>query len=333
MVVAVVISPAGIVSELTIPIKTSDVLDWIRKKYKNPRIQFQGKLQDPLNQQRWLTIFAEVSEDDENVNQHMLPSPLDEDTFVGNIIILADEHEGEDDYTKSASDYVNLKPDDYETLYGEWSFNLEEDEEVQEADEDDDEAEEIVDDESEVTVEVKRQTIVKQATRTKDVFVECPIREKVITNYVELGLSHELAERLEHHTLQYVVNLAKQCSVDVDWTNRVFWNSYRSRAIVIYENLLNGWLSKLVNKEVTPDTFAEMTIIQMNPGKWEPILTKISEHETKLYSSQKTASIILDCKRCHKKTNCDYYQLQTRSADEPMTTFVTCLECDYKWKF
>jgi transcription elongation factor S-II len=25
--------------------------------------------------------------------------------------------------------------------------------------------------------------------------------------------------------------------------------------------------------------------------------------------------------------------LQTRSADEPMTTFVTCIECDKKWKF
>jgi transcription elongation factor S-II len=25
--------------------------------------------------------------------------------------------------------------------------------------------------------------------------------------------------------------------------------------------------------------------------------------------------------------------MQTRSADEPMTTFVTCLECDKRWKF
>jgi transcription elongation factor S-II len=142
-----------------------------------------------------------------------------------------------------------------------------------------------------------------------------------------------MAERLESHVLQYVVNLSKQCAVDVDWANRVFWNSYRSRAIVIYENLLNGWITKLKNGDVTPDTFADMTIIQMNPEKWQPILTKISEYETKLYSAQKTASIMLDCRKCRKKTNCDYYQLQTRSADEPMTTFVTCLECDSKWKF
>ena len=46
-----------------------------------------------------------------------------------------------------------------------------------------------------------------------------------------------------------------------------------------------------------------------------------------------TASIVLYCSRCKRKTKCDYYQMQTRSADEPMTTFITCLECDKKWKF
>lgn len=38
------------------------------------------------------------------------------------------------------------------------------------------------------------------------------------------------------------------------------------------------------------------------------------------------------CGKCKsKKTH--YYQMQTRSADEPMTTFVTCLNCDHRWKF
>eukprot|EP00262_Sarcandra_glabra_P012609 TRINITY_DN3282_c0_g3_i1.p1 TRINITY_DN3282_c0_g3~~TRINITY_DN3282_c0_g3_i1.p1 ORF type:complete len:369 (+),score=70.88 TRINITY_DN3282_c0_g3_i1:130-1236(+) len=38
------------------------------------------------------------------------------------------------------------------------------------------------------------------------------------------------------------------------------------------------------------------------------------------------------CGRCgQRKTT--YYQLQTRSADEPMTTFVTCVNCNNHWKF
>jgi len=37
------------------------------------------------------------------------------------------------------------------------------------------------------------------------------------------------------------------------------------------------------------------------------------------------------CGKCHQR-KCTYYQMQTRSADEPMTTFVTCLNCNNKFK-
>jgi len=38
------------------------------------------------------------------------------------------------------------------------------------------------------------------------------------------------------------------------------------------------------------------------------------------------------CRKCGSKRT-DYYQLQTRSADEPMTTYVTCMDCQNRWKF
>jgi len=38
------------------------------------------------------------------------------------------------------------------------------------------------------------------------------------------------------------------------------------------------------------------------------------------------------CGKCGQR-KCTYYQLQTRSADEPMTTFVTCVNCNNHWKF
>lgn len=37
------------------------------------------------------------------------------------------------------------------------------------------------------------------------------------------------------------------------------------------------------------------------------------------------------CGRC-KSTKTSYYQMQTRSADEPMTTYVTCRGCGNRWK-
>jgi len=38
------------------------------------------------------------------------------------------------------------------------------------------------------------------------------------------------------------------------------------------------------------------------------------------------------CGKC-KGTRTTYFQMQTRSSDEPMTTFVTCLTCNNRWKF
>ncbi|KAJ7571354.1 hypothetical protein O6H91_01G160500 [Diphasiastrum complanatum] len=38
------------------------------------------------------------------------------------------------------------------------------------------------------------------------------------------------------------------------------------------------------------------------------------------------------CGKCGQR-KCTYFQLQTRSADEPMTTFVTCVNCNNRWKF
>jgi transcription elongation factor S-II len=80
-------------------------------------------------------------------------------------------------------------------------------------------------------------------------------------------------------------------------------------------------------------TFVEMPAEEMCPSRWKEALDKIIETDIKLYSKDLSASIYMYCSRCKKKSKCDYYQMQTRSADEPMTTFVTCLECDREWKF
>ena len=44
-----------------------------------------------------------------------------------------------------------------------------------------------------------------------------------------------------------------------------------------------------------------------------------------------TKTNLLTCGRC-KKSDVLYNQLQTRSADEPMTTFCVCEHCGHRWK-
>jgi len=349
MTYGVCISPNGTVSEIQIPTKTKDVLDWIRKKYKSPEFQFQGKIQDPTKETQWLSIFAAVSDDPDTANSHMLPSPFDEETYSGNIVVLATESEDEDEYEPQISSYVNLKASDYNTLYQEWTFDApeEEEDEVLEIDEEGDEDldEDLGGDDEEEEEEVRREIVNTSRpvhSNKKNVFIEVAIRDKVIENFEELLQNKDLSTELENAVLHVVSDQALKEGIDVDWSNRVFWNMYRSRCMTIYENLRGkdsyvqnpgNWLEQLKSGEVNPRAFAEMTAVDMYPHRWKESIEKIIEMEKKLYTKNDTASIFLWCSRCKKKSKCDYYQLQTRSADEPMTTFVTCLECDRRWKF
>ncbi|GKC65537.1 transcription elongation factor TFIIS, partial [Tanacetum coccineum] len=79
--------------------------------------------------------------------------------------------------------------------------------------------------------------------------------------------------------------------------------------------------------ELTPEEMVS-TERQMEIGKikWKALF----DCERGLPPKATTDEFI--CGRCGKR-KCTYYQLQTRSADEPMTTFVTCVNYDNHWKF
>ncbi|KAM9489053.1 transcription elongation factor A protein 3 isoform 6-T6 [Clarias gariepinus] len=62
------------------------------------------------------------------------------------------------------------------------------------------------------------------------------------------------------------------------------------------------------------------------------ILTQEAIREHQMAKTGGTVTDLLQCGKCKKK-NCTYNQVQTRSADEPMTTFVLCNECGNRWKF
>jgi transcription elongation factor S-II len=51
-----------------------------------------------------------------------------------------------------------------------------------------------------------------------------------------------------------------------------------------------------------------------------------------LAKEKMTGSTVYKCSKCGKRDT-SFYQLQTRSADEPMTTFITCNNCGHKWKY
>ena len=75
-----------------------------------------------------------------------------------------------------------------------------------------------------------------------------------------------------------------------------------------------------------------MTHQELAPHVWEQYIAKKKERDENNQMPVIEASTDnFTCRKCKSK-KCSYYQLQTRSADEPMTTFVTCIDCGKRWK-
>jgi DNA-directed RNA polymerase subunit M/transcription elongation factor TFIIS len=62
------------------------------------------------------------------------------------------------------------------------------------------------------------------------------------------------------------------------------------------------------------------------------LMDKLLQREQKILEGNKSrATDQFKCRRCGKR-ECTYYELQTRSADEPMTCFISCLNCGKEWR-
>jgi DNA-directed RNA polymerase subunit M/transcription elongation factor TFIIS len=92
-------------------------------------------------------------------------------------------------------------------------------------------------------------------------------------------------------------------------------------------NKSNKYLITAIKKKtIDICKIAHMTPQELNPEQYENILKK------KEVENYKKGSDMFTCNKC-KKSNCKIIQRQTRSVDEPPTTFVTCLECGHTFKF
>ena len=76
------------------------------------------------------------------------------------------------------------------------------------------------------------------------------------------------------------------------------------------------------------DNYITQTPQERCPKLWDAIIKKtefIEEKKNNIYTTD-----IYECFKCHKR-KCTIEIIQTRSADEPATTFVNCIVCGNHW--
>lgn len=119
-------------------------------------------------------------------------------------------------------------------------------------------------------------------------------------------------------------------NTDMRYKNRV-----RSRISNLKDTKNPGLRVNFVSGVVSANKLARMTPEEMASEEMKKMREKFvkeSINDAQLATVQGTKTEMLKCGKCKKK-DCTYNQLQTRSADEPMTTFVLCNNCGNRWKF
>jgi hypothetical protein len=88
-------------------------------------------------------------------------------------------------------------------------------------------------------------------------------------------------------------------------------------------------LNKLSLGKIFPQHLAFMTPQEIHPKRWKDNIRKKKIKEYK--KNNMAATDMYKCYKCGER-KCTVKQLQTRSSDEPLTTFVTCLVCHNTFK-
>ena len=145
--------------------------------------------------------------------------------------------------------------------------------------------------------------------------------------------SEKKAINLEKGIYNYALKEATNRKVVKKWDNPYYSQIYLDRLRSIYINLADSTLLSHVKDGTVPvKALAFMTHQEMQPEKWDALIqAKIKKDKSKYDTQQEAMTDTFKCRKCYSN-KCSYYQMQTRSADEPMTTFVTCLECANRWK-
>lgn len=138
---------------------------------------------------------------------------------------------------------------------------------------------------------------------------------------------------LERGVYNYTLSESRTRKVVRKWDNAHFVQLYIDRLRTIYHNLKHpDIINQIKNNTLTCQTFSSMTHYEMLPDKWdEHIQKKIQRDKTRYDTQIEAATDTFTCRKC-KSNKCTYYQMQTRSADEPMTIFVSCIDCGSRWK-
>ncbi|ANZ75416.1 BA75_02010T0 [Komagataella pastoris] len=135
---------------------------------------------------------------------------------------------------------------------------------------------------------------------------------------------------------ELVKDIEKQCFKGVNFTvDDTYRNKLRS-LIMNLKNKNNPTLRRsILDHEIAPSKLVTMSAQELAPDSLKKEMEEI--YKKNLFDAQgatenNSVTDRFECGKC-KQRKVSYFQKQTRSADEPLTTFCKCENCGNRWKF
>jgi transcription elongation factor S-II len=248
------------------------------------------------------------------------------------------EEEAEDDESESEEDELSVNEST-----GEEEFDEDESEKTSIIEEEEEEVEEAL------PVKRKR-TAAYNKVDTVGLKEEIPLNSEPESNklrtlclnnlqFLENDFTKENIRQLEKSIFETAFKYAENNHIPRSWKSPIFIEIYRQNIRSVFSNIHPDspvknprLITRILEGEFSLQEIPSMTSYDMFPEKWFELKDKLLQREQKILEGNKSrATDQFKCRRCQKR-ECTYYELQTRSADEPMTIFITCLNCGKEWR-
>lgn len=153
-------------------------------------------------------------------------------------------------------------------------------------------------------------------------------RKKTLEYLDDIIDDYDRTKTLERYIFKYVSEKYP------NWSDILFRKAYFAKVRSIAFNLQNKnnpkFLERFENHEVSVKKLPYMTSYEIFPEMYEPIFEKVARRKMPK-EPDRSVDGLFKCGKC-KTMKTTFYCLQTRSADEPMTAYINCLNCGNRWK-
>jgi DNA-directed RNA polymerase subunit M/transcription elongation factor TFIIS len=156
------------------------------------------------------------------------------------------------------------------------------------------------------------------------------VKEKILKPVVD---NPTKAHNLEVAIYNFTIDEATRKRTIRKWDNPYFVQLYADKLRSMVYNL-KSFPSLLENVNANQTKIQDLPFMihqELAPEQWEVLLEEKRKRDQSIYNEEEVEDGDFQCSKC-KSHKCKWYQLQTRSADEPMTTFVQCTKCSARWK-